>query len=254
MPLPLLAVLLAIASWTPPADPNPSAIRKEAGEDARAGRYGDALAKRVWYHENALQLRQSLYGVRLSFALSEWKELADEYPPALDAMRAARDRAESQLVAGEDSFHAFHDFKALNEQLGESQRTLERFLKLREEAPAVAKKCYRVAEPLLVAAEQYAICGEYLAPGVTVQAALSGHEIEVRLAKERPSAGFDYSRQRRADERLSKQVATLLALLVLNDREDEAAEIVELVRPKLTKKIDLRRIDAGLEGVPPEPL
>ncbi|MEI9962222.1 MAG: hypothetical protein WDM76_14140 [Limisphaerales bacterium] len=57
----MLAVLLSCVwfgyrtGWRPPQNPDPNKILKEAESDTAAGRYTDALAKHVWYHENALK-------------------------------------------------------------------------------------------------------------------------------------------------------------------------------------------------------
>ena len=52
------------SGWKPADYQNLESIHTEACEDRRAGRYAEALAKRVWYHENAIDSP-----VRLSFAL-----------------------------------------------------------------------------------------------------------------------------------------------------------------------------------------
>lgn len=108
----------ALADWTPPADPDPKKIRDEAREDERAGRYEDALAKRVWYHENSRNYA-GLGGVRLSFALMESMDLGKEYPPALDKLREVRDEAEKAVNAGKDVWQSFQDYASINEYLGE---------------------------------------------------------------------------------------------------------------------------------------
>jgi menaquinone-dependent protoporphyrinogen IX oxidase len=48
----------------------------------REGRYEEALSEFVRFHEHALEELPSLYGVRLSFALSYWAHLAEVYPKA----------------------------------------------------------------------------------------------------------------------------------------------------------------------------
>lgn len=74
-----------------------SADVKQALDDAerftREGNYEQALERHIWYHENALKYAPSQYGVRLSFALSDWVELGKSYPKALDALRHTRDEA-----------------------------------------------------------------------------------------------------------------------------------------------------------------
>ena len=39
------------------------------------GRHQEALERYVWFHDNALDHAPSMYGVRLSFALSDWENL-----------------------------------------------------------------------------------------------------------------------------------------------------------------------------------
>jgi len=35
-------------------------------------KFDAALKKHIWFHNYALKIRKSLYGVRLSFALADW--------------------------------------------------------------------------------------------------------------------------------------------------------------------------------------
>lgn len=46
--------------WTPAANPDAQRIHHEAGDDRRAKRYEDALAKTLWFHEHGLEFEQSL--------------------------------------------------------------------------------------------------------------------------------------------------------------------------------------------------
>src|SRR5690349_9740269 len=62
------------------------------------GNFQEALMRYVWYHEHALEYDRAVYGVRLSFALSYWKELADVYPPALVALKQMRDNKTKILI------------------------------------------------------------------------------------------------------------------------------------------------------------
>ena len=83
----LLPTIGLAEDWTPPEKPDPEAILQEIREDVKNRRYEVALSKTLWFHENALALRPSLSGVRLSFALSYWLELGEVYPPALEEMK-----------------------------------------------------------------------------------------------------------------------------------------------------------------------
>src|SRR4051812_29867743 len=46
------------------------------------GRFEEALSQFIWFHEHSLEEDRAYLGVRLSFALSYWMELAERYPPA----------------------------------------------------------------------------------------------------------------------------------------------------------------------------
>ena len=149
------------AHATVPSGSDPRAVLDRAGEDASAGRFAEALAGFVWFHEHAVGIDPAWTGVRRSFALGDWHDLALKYPPALDAMRAARDAAEVRFdAAGEAS--AFRDLAALNEHLGEPDRAVRRFLRTAAADPAGAARLYRTAEPLLIAAGESAACGPFV--------------------------------------------------------------------------------------------
>jgi len=153
-----------MADWTPPENPDPRKIRDEAGADTRAGRYTDALAKLTWFHENALTTPggESLGPVRLSFGLKDWYDLAQKYPPALVKLTSYRDSAMQRVREGKDAFDSFQEAKGINEVLEEEKRTHELFLWLHANRMEVAKQVYALAEPLLVKAKLYKLCGSYL--------------------------------------------------------------------------------------------
>ncbi|MCA9140941.1 MAG: hypothetical protein KDB00_29420 [Planctomycetales bacterium] len=131
--LPLIVLLWCSTAhaddWNPPRNPNPDAILDEAQADTQAGRYKIALAKHVWFHENSLSIEPSLYGVRLSFALSDWIELAKQYPPALSKLKEIRDKAKENVVAQKKVRESFHEMESINDHLGEHSKTREFFEK-----------------------------------------------------------------------------------------------------------------------------
>src|SRR6188508_1708481 len=112
-------------TWTPPANPDPSEILHSAARDTRAGSHAQALAKFLWFHNNALRHRPSLGGVRLSFALSYWTALASVYPPARGAFIRTRDEAEAAFRRDPSSLELFHDLAFFNERLGDGARTAD---------------------------------------------------------------------------------------------------------------------------------
>jgi hypothetical protein len=129
---------------------------------AMDGKYEDALAEYVWFHDHALEEQPSLYGVRLSFALSYWAELGQSYPPALHALLEVRDRKARSLFSGAADRELFHDVEAINQYLGDHKATSLLFEQLDREHPALAVECANLAQEALVAAGNYALAAKYL--------------------------------------------------------------------------------------------
>lgn len=65
---------------------------RSAQQAAEAGRYAEALEGYIWYHDNALSHDPAQAGVRLSYAIGYWLKLAQDYPPALLALKDIRDQ------------------------------------------------------------------------------------------------------------------------------------------------------------------
>ena len=175
----------AIADWIPPANPDPVSIIREARGDTSAGRFEDALAKHVWYHQHALEYRPSLVGARLTSVLMSWHELGKAYPPALVKLKEVRDKSRKLITNGKkDVFDNFQDFEAINRELGEQDQTVELFVTLDRNSPKTAKVVYELAQPALVGAKKFVLCGKYLAPEKSVEEMLELYRLDLELADE----------------------------------------------------------------------
>jgi hypothetical protein len=106
-----------------------SEVLHAADDDRRHRRYVESLEKFEWFFEHSRNER-GMGGVRLSFALSYWLELASEYPPAMSAFISLRDRTEVHCHASSGDFMAFHELSALNRRLNADARTIEVFLNI----------------------------------------------------------------------------------------------------------------------------
>ena len=129
-------------------------VAKKALDDARSysksGDYAKALERHEWFHKNALGIEPSYYGVRLSFALSDWKRLGEKYPPALASLKSIRDSGLAALAAGTASSEIFHDVSSINRELGEDDATVTVFKQMHMAHPDLAKKCFRAAQDTLI--------------------------------------------------------------------------------------------------------
>lgn len=215
----LFAALVVEAEWTPPTNPNPEEILSEARQDRISGDYDTALAKHVWFHENALSHRPSLAGVRLSFALSDWLRLAKVYPPAMDLLIKVRAEAEQSVRDDRDVYARFHDFASINRTVSETHRTVELFEWLDENNANLAKRVYPLVEEELIDAGKFRLCGKYLDPKSTMES------LEAAYRELASSSGSDDRYLRSYEPLFVRSVWNLVALLVVNDRRDEAEKV-----------------------------
>lgn len=127
------------------------AARRAADE----GRYAEALSEYIWFHNHALEEIPSLYGVRLSFALGDWLELAGKYPPARASMKRIRDEKTKLLEDGAENSDLFSDVNALNDTLHNSEATYDLFCLIHRNNPAFAARCTQTALPAVIKAKDY---------------------------------------------------------------------------------------------------
>jgi hypothetical protein len=244
----------ATAEWKAPEKPNPSAILNEAGDDARARRFEDALAKHVWFHEHALEHDDGQFGVRLSFALSDWHELGQVYPPAMERLKKTRDDATKRALedAGKAAWNAFIDMRSINRVLGKDRKTVEVFEQLVEKKPEVATAVYGLAEPALIKAEKYELCGKYLEPTQTADRMVELYLLKLKSANDKSSPLPKSMLLQNAENSFTQESATLIALLALNKRGAEAEKIAERVRKESQNSDREKAIVAALNGELPK--
>jgi hypothetical protein len=252
----LLVCLLGVmsthshADWKPPEKPDPSKILTEAHNDTGAGRFHDALAKHLWFHHNALKYRPSLYGVRLSFALGSWAELGKKHPPALQALKDVRDETGTRIREGKGNREDFHDFSSINEVLGDEHTTAELFVWLDQNNSGLAKLSYDVAQRALIQTGQYQLCGKYIDSKASVRMILHIYRQHQRMVKD---GQFGPDLEDFANRSLANSAATLVALLVLNNRAEEADQVAAAVLKERSDASLKQQLDAASKGVVPDP-
>lgn len=215
-----VAIACTLAGGPPPADePNPEAVREQARALAESGRYEEALQGQIWFHENALRFRPSLVGVRTSFALSDWVELGEKYPPARQALVETRDRARLACIGPEGTVEQFRDVAAINRYLADDADTVATFRTLDAVRPELATKARRAAEQALVAAGEYRLYAKYLPePDAEFDT--------IRAEHDRLLAGAPHPATRKSAATLfADRTARLVGTLVATDRRPAAAAI-----------------------------
>jgi hypothetical protein len=126
------------------------------------GRYADALAAYIWFHDHALEHMSVLYGVRLSYGLFEWVDLGAVYPPAMLALRDIRDRKAASLRSGDGNRSLFDDVSSINERLGEEVQTAHLFRHLHASWPDLASQCVTYALPALIVAGDFLLARQIM--------------------------------------------------------------------------------------------
>jgi len=239
-------------AWTAPVSPDPQQILREAVDDAAARRYDVALEKQLWFHKNALRYNGGLAGVRLSFALGYWRQLADVYPPGLDALKRTRDEAWSAIVSGADTTVAlpsFRDFAALNRTLGEESRTAVTFAQLDREKPEVALRVAAAARPALIRAKEFELCAKYVDPDLW-ENQLAAYRSARRSAE---TSGLGSEAGSFLDRKFTNDAATLVALLVVSGRRAEAERVAAEAKHEKDDAEFVAVIDKALLGNVPAP-
>jgi hypothetical protein len=141
---------------------DPSEILRRGRTSTFEGRHEEALRDFLWFHKHALEHDRAYYGVRLSFALGYWKELADVYEPAAVALDATRREAAESLLRGEGSRSLFHDVASIDRELGRTEKTYELFVALKAAHPDRVKNFADLAMSAIVTAEDFLLAMEFL--------------------------------------------------------------------------------------------
>ena len=157
----IILLVLFLASCQPSKDQAQKAL-DDAKRFTQNGEYEKALERHVWFHNNALKIRPSYYGVRLSFALGYWVELGEKYPKALEKLKSIRDEKTSRLIAGEYNRELFHDVGSINDNLREIVKTVELFEYFHKKNPQFAESVFDIANDSLFINKQYSLARKYL--------------------------------------------------------------------------------------------
>ena len=197
-----------------------------------------------------MKIAPSLKGVRLSFALSHWYELAEKYRPALVAMEQARDMAAADVLTARSTRPSFQDLAALNRRLGQEAHTLELFETLDREQPQAADKVFDLAQPALIKGKAFELANRYVDPPADVIKMVERFHEDLRMA---PELGMPEEHRKFAKRSFTYHASTLVAILAINGRHEKAASVAASVRGELEDPEFQRSLDSALEGVVPEP-
>lgn len=165
----------------------------------------------------------------------------------MDKLLEIRNQALTNVNDGTDVRHFFHDLAAINRTLGEEQHTRDAFVALDMRDGATAKIVFAIAQPALIKAKEYELCGKYIDPKATVAQGIRSFRLMRRFAKD---AGQDDDF---AKKKFTNDAATLVALLVVNNRRAEAKEVASEVRKAWDDAAFHAALETALAGRVPDP-
>jgi thiol-disulfide isomerase/thioredoxin len=91
------------------------------------GKDAEALAEFLWCFDHGLEADPPFAGVRLSFLLSNIKNLAAHYPPAGKALEVRRDERQAKVAAGATDTQTIMDLISLNTTLDQKEKNFAVF-------------------------------------------------------------------------------------------------------------------------------
>ena len=146
----------AQAEWKAKGKNDTTARMEYAESLAEKGLNAEALTEFLWRLDEGNKRDASFYGVRLSFLLSDIKDMDAKYPPALTALKQRRDVARASLENGSATDDIAADFAAYNEYLGQQAETLTVYDRLKTERPFAAAAMFPSITELLLQKKRYA--------------------------------------------------------------------------------------------------
>lgn len=152
-------------TWSPALAPGETAdlqkILNTAKSLADEGSYEEALQRYLWYFDHS-RSDDTQRGVRLSFALSDWMNLAGHYPKAKQALIEIRDAEAQRFSDGGGYADLFHEVSAISSYLNDDKATARLFGTVEQKDPALAGQCYFWAQEALIQNGVYEKCLHYL--------------------------------------------------------------------------------------------
>ena len=238
----LSVVIVLMSAFSSPAEDAARQALDDAERFARQGKYEEALQKHVWFHDNALTSGPGYYGVRLSFALSDWADLGKKYPHALSVLRDIRNQKTSRLLDGEADHHLFHDVASINKYLKETKDTVELFNKLDSRDSNFAGKVYDLADEALIEAKEFRLARKYLGdPQKRLATAIKTYQRGLDYSKK----SIDESAARQAHERIfTDEIVRIITVL----RETGDRPRAEQIQTEALKTLDAKEIKDALKN------
>lgn len=159
------------------------------------GRHPEALALLTALYAEVCEARADEDG-RHFITMFMWDQLAEDYPPALEALARARDEQVKLLLAGNNVFSVrqgwprsrFLEIVRMNDSLRDAASTYQVFIQLKAALPDIAEREHYMALPAMVAMGDFALAAQYMPDPLGNLARLNADAAVLPLFPSRPAA------------------------------------------------------------------
>lgn len=125
-------------------------LRMEEGVKLKeAGNFKDALDAYLWCFDHGLEHSMAFVGVRLSYLIGEFQELAKVYPPTKDALSSRAGEREFVIALMWNSRETIWDYVALCEAMDDLPRAVRTYDRLAIHGPRAQEIRQEMAEELI---------------------------------------------------------------------------------------------------------
>lgn len=250
-------ILANLPKFTPAEPIDLRHLRSNTEDDLTNKNYALALAKRIWFHQNALAINPHYSAVRTSYGLIAWAELGELYPPAKTLMHYAANQLKQTLIATpEHNFSLMQEYVSFNDQLHREDRNMRFFKWLDTNHPKVAESSIYLFKDVLIKHKAFALFNKYTKPRVDYANMASSYVLSLDWQKQ-----DKFNNQAQSDRQLAQatksfkySVARLVAVLVINNRQDEAELIVKKAKLELATEDFSTLLAKALKGELPQPI
>jgi len=143
---------------------DPGEVLNQAREAFSIKEYEVSLEKYKWFYDNSLDIDQSYYGVRLSYCLGEWAELAKYFPTAKEELVILKDKSLSGFKSN-PTHQAFHEYSSISEYLDCSSEVFDTFVSIEEQDEKLASKIFSLVFRYCATNKKWDVCRRYLGNG-----------------------------------------------------------------------------------------
>jgi hypothetical protein len=244
-------ILSSLPEFTPKKPIDLTKLSRNDEQDMRDKDYALALAKRIWFHHHALDVNQNYRAVRLSYNLIDWDKLGDLYPPAKTLLRHAAYYAEESLLNDpKKAFTVAHEYRSINSALGREDQSVSFFQWLDKYYPKEAPELFHLFQDELIQFELFALYNEYVSPNLDYSRMASTYVSSINASKQERFGGEEANRKvmELSTQSFIHKVSRLVAILVINERTEEAQKIVEKAQLELDSDEFIQSLNNALDG------